>query len=601
MNLTAEQIAIIKSTGDIKINAIAGSGKTTTIIEYAASRPPQSKILYLAFNKSVKLEAKKKFNDKGLFNVTVETAHSLAYKSVIFGSSYKVSPQGYKIHEIVEILGLQDNGEKHSRYVIANHIDKFTSYFCNSDKEKVQDLNYLDIVTDGKAKAFVKMAYPYLEKMTRLFLGKMDSGEIDITHDFYLKKFQLTNPVLRYDYILFDEGQDASPAMLDVFLKQKAVKVIVGDTHQQIYGWRFAVNSLEKARFKTYHLSTSFRFSEDIAKLADGVLKFKSHLGNFTSVTIKGKGQSTAIKTKAVLARTNLGLLLKAIEYVREKEKLKYIYFEGNINSYTYADEGASLYDVLNLYNGKRKLIRDELIKSMKDLNELIEYIDNTEDVQLRMMVEIVKEYGNEIPGLLKVIKDKHVPNEEKEKAEMIFSTVHRCKGMEYDSVQLVNDFLTEEKLEKIIKEQKEEEVNRDKLNEEINLLYVAVTRTRNSIYIPETLMPKDLTKSTQVHVIKVAAEEKEPVKEAEMTYPYQPSKHTVAAHAQKKEKTYSVEKVREIHKEAYMPWTPELDEELTVMFCEGVNIKDLAVHFGRTKGAIRSRIKKLELVELYH
>lgn len=70
MNLTAEQIAIIKSTGDIKINAIAGSGKTTTIIEYAASRPPQSKILYLAFNKSVKLEAKKKFNDKGLFNVS---------------------------------------------------------------------------------------------------------------------------------------------------------------------------------------------------------------------------------------------------------------------------------------------------------------------------------------------------------------------------------------------------------------------------------------------------------------------------------------------------------------------------------------------------
>lgn len=599
MNLTAEQTAIIKSTGNIKINAIAGSGKTTTIIEYAASRPAQSKILYLAFNKSVKLEAKKKFSDKGLSNVTVETAHSLAYKSVIFGSSYKVSPQGYKVHEIVEILGLRDTGEKHSRYVIANHIDKFTAYFCNSDKEKVQDLNYLDIVTDGKAKAFVKMAYSYLERMTRLFLGKMDSGEIDITHDFYLKKFQLTNPVLHYDYILFDEGQDASPAMLDVFLKQKAVKVIVGDTHQQIYGWRFAVNSLEKARFKTYHLSTSFRFSEDIAKLADGVLKFKSHLGDFTSIPIKGKGESKAIKSKAVLARTNLGLLLKAIEYVREKENLKHIYFEGNINSYTYADEGASLYDVLNLYNGKRRLIRDELIKSMKDLDELIEYIDKTEDVQLRMMVEIVKEYGNEIPGILKGIKDKHVPNDDKEKAEMIFSTVHRCKGMEYDSVQLVNDFLTEEKLEKIIKEQKDAEINRDKLNEEINLLYVAVTRTRNSIYIPETLVPKDLATSAQVHVIKVAAEEEESVKEAEMTYPYQISKHTVTE--QEQEKAYSVKKVRETYKGAYMPWTEALDEELTVMFCEGVNVKDLATHFGRTKGAIRSRIKKLELVELYH
>src|SRR5690606_33038267 len=105
MDLTKEQIAIINSSGDIKINAIAGSGKTTTIIEYAGSRPRQSKILYLAFNKSVKLEAKKKFFDKGLYNVSVETAHSIAYKNVVYGSQYKVAPQGYKTHEIVEMMG----------------------------------------------------------------------------------------------------------------------------------------------------------------------------------------------------------------------------------------------------------------------------------------------------------------------------------------------------------------------------------------------------------------------------------------------------------------------------------------------------------------
>jgi len=32
----------------------------------------------------------------------------------------------------------------------------------------------------------------------------------------------------------------------------------------------------------------------------------------------------------------------------------------------------------------------------------------------------------------------------------------------------------------------------------------------------------------------------------------------------------------------------------------EGVNPKDMAKHFGRTRGAITSRIKKLELEELY-
>ena len=57
MEFTKEQNDIINLTGNIKINAVAGSGKTTTIIEYAKTRPKNSKILYLAFNKSVKLEA----------------------------------------------------------------------------------------------------------------------------------------------------------------------------------------------------------------------------------------------------------------------------------------------------------------------------------------------------------------------------------------------------------------------------------------------------------------------------------------------------------------------------------------------------------------
>lgn len=592
MELTKEQYDIINSTGNIKINAVAGSGKTTTVIEYAKTRPATSKILYLAFNKSVKLEAAKKFTDKGLNNVKVETAHSLAYRHIVFKNKYKVRPRGYKTNEIVELLKLQGNGEKHTEYVIANHINKFIAYFCNSDKQKVQELNYLDTVTDPKAKKFVSSFYDYIVSQSRILLSKMNKGEIEITHDFYLKKFQLSKPNLNYDYILFDEGQDASPAMLDVFFNQKATKVIVGDTHQQIYGWRYAVNSLEKADFKTYHLSTSFRFGQDIADLAMEVLKFKKHLGENETIPITGKGNSKEIKTKAVLARTNLGLLLKAIEYVTEKKKVKQIYFEGNINSYTYADEGASLYDVLNLYTEKKHLIKDKLIKAMKNLDELEDYIEKTEDVQLAMMVEIVKEYGSKIPDIIKAIKEKHVDNDDKEKAEMIFSTVHRCKGMEYDAIQLVNDFISEEKLVKLKEEKKSEEINTKKLNEEINLLYVAVTRTKNSIHIPESLMPSELPKSSQIHIMKVVCEEEK-------------EQQRKAALAQKTDKTktekaYSVEEVRSKHKDGYKPWTPELDNELTVMYCEGVNVKDMAKHFGRTRGAITSRIKKLELEELY-
>jgi F-box protein, helicase, 18 len=529
MELTQEQNAIIHSTGNIKINAVAGSGKTTTIIEYAKSRSRDSKILYLAFNKSVKSEAIKKFADHGLTNVKVETAHSLAYKHIVFAHNYTVRPQGYRTNEIAELLNLTGKGEKHAKYVVA----------------------------------------------------------------------KLSNPRLNFDYILFDEGQDASMAMLDVFLKQKAVKVIVGDTFQQIYGWRFAVNSLEKADFKTFHLSTSFRFSQDIANLAMEILKLKEHLGFHRSIPITGKGSSKEIKSKAVLARTNLGLLLKAIEYVTENKKVKPIYFEGNINSYTYADDGTSLYDVLSLYNGNRQRIKDKLISVMKDLEELEDYIDKTEDVQLGMMVEIVKEYGNKIPGIIKTIKERHIENDDKEKAEMIFSTVHRCKGMEYDTVQLVNDFITEDKLEKIQESTRKEERNAFRLNEEINLLYVAVTRARNRIHIPEALMPAGFPPSSQIHIIKTVKEEEKkpavPPRGRVMISDLKPgSKSTV------KEKAWSIGKIRSKHKEAYRPWTTEMDDELTVMYCEGINLRDMAKQLGRSRGAIMARIVKLDLEELY-
>ncbi len=596
MNLTEEQKAILATNTDIAVNAVAGSGKTSTMIEYAASRPAGCRILYLAFNKSVKLEAVRKFAARGLNNVTVETAHSLAYRYIMRGNKYILSSQGYKTHQIAEVLSLTGDGARHTEFILANHISKFITYFCNSDKAKVQDLNYLDTVKEANAKKFVHAFYRVIEEGTRHFLAKMDKAEIEITHDFYLKKFQLSAPVLPYDYILFDEGQDASAAMLDVFLKQPAIKVIVGDTHQQIYGWRYAINSLSKTPFATLNLSTSFRFPADIAALAMGVLSMKDKLGTNKPIPITGKGKTTKTVTKATIGRTNLGLLLNAINYITDNRKVKHIYFEGNIHSYTYADEGASLYDVLSLYNGSRERIRDKLIGSMNTMDELEEYIESTEDAQLGMMMEIVNEYGNEIPRILKNLKDLHTGDEDRLKAEMIFSTVHRAKGMEYDTVHLVNDFISEQKLDRVIKEAEAEKQTPDKakLNEEINLLYVAVTRTRHKLYVPDSLVPADLPASA--HIIKLRKENNDNTFGQTSKVISEPKKKYIAKTpaVSSAEKKYSVEKSREVNKDAYKPWTASQDDELIYLYESDNSFFDMAAHFGRTRGAIISRLRKL-------
>lgn len=61
-------------------------------------------------------------------------------------------------------------------------------------------------------------------------------------------------------------------------------------------------------------------------------------------------------------------------------------------------------------------------------------------------------------------------------------------------------------------------------------------------------------------------------------------------------EPTYSVYACRQEHPNAYDPWSEEDDRTLAEMWHDGASVDDLASHFGRKRGAIISRIKKLNL-----
>jgi F-box protein, helicase, 18 len=591
MQLTAEQQDVLNTDGNLVINAVAGSGKTTTLIAYAKSRPASSRILYLAFNKTVKTEAIQKFSAAQVTNVKVETAHSLAFDYIVKHSSYKVLP-GYKSYEWCDMLAIK-TGDRHTDFIIASHVNKFISYFCNSKAARVQELNYTNTVTDAKAAAFVKNFYPAIERFTREALAKMDKAEIAVTHDFYLKKFQLGQPALPYDYILFDEGQDASAAMLDVFLQQPAIKIIVGDAHQQIYGWRYAINSLQQVEFPVYNLSNSFRFDEEVALIANKILVWKKLLNQPPAVKITGTGiPSGTATTKATLGRTNLSLLLNAIAQWQHGQ-IKNLYFEGNINSYTFADEGASLYDVLNLYNGKRDKIKDKLIAEMKTMKELEEYIEKTEDNSLAMIVEVVKEFGNNLPSLINELKTNHTGS--KEDADMIFSTVHRCKGMEYDEVTLLNDFINEEKLKKYIEQyggDKINEADKGRLAEEINILYVAATRAKNKLIIPPEINP--------LRSIEMAQPQQKIISTGKN---YQRSRYNddwelysrTAGNNHNGQLHSNISKKPGNHGKR---WTDDDEDLLEELFAKNVSIKEIARQLGRGESGIRHKLMNMGLLE---
>ncbi len=64
--------------------------------------------------------------------------------------------------------------------------------------------------------------------------------------------------------------------------------------------------------------------------------------------------------------------------------------------------------------------------------------------------------------------------------------------------------------------------------------------------------------------------------------------------------KAYTLDEKRILNKNAYTPWTEEDDNKLELLYCEGKSVKMSVDIFGRNKGAIESRIKKLELKEKY-
>lgn len=68
----------------------------------------------------------------------------------------------------------------------------------------------------------------------------------------------------------------------------------------------------------------------------------------------------------------------------------------------------------------------------------------------------------------------------------MILSTGHKSKGLEWNNVEIIDDFLN-------IKQELEEREQIAIAKEELNLLYVAVTRAKNSLNInKDYLLEKD-------------------------------------------------------------------------------------------------------------
>jgi hypothetical protein len=360
--------------------------------------------------------------------------------------------------------------------------------YCNSSDDKIEEVHFEDEYNSS-----VLIKYPELIEISRLIWSEMSNpnNSFPISHDGYLKLWSLRSPHVPGDVILHDESQDMNPVTLKILIEQRNQSnpglVVVGDGHQAIYGWRGAINSMESLKLEAKYvrnLTASFRFGQEIADNASKVLQ---NLKN-DSIRIIGSGPTKGeIPKLCYIGRKNASLIGMAINRMRKDSDLKF-HFAGTrlLNNWDpyYLYEFQKPLDLLNIQKGRTDLVVLGQMKKFNNFDEVADLIrgdDEGNGVDRELvwfMNNLVNPYGDELPNLITELRNKSVSPHE---ANLSLSTAHRSKGLEWESVIMLDDFFD---LTEICPGTP---LGQETI-EEINAIYVAMTRAAKNIEYGLTL-----------------------------------------------------------------------------------------------------------------
>lgn len=459
---------ITKNKGLVKVNAISGAGKTSLLVGIAEALQPNNG-MYLAYNKAIATESKKKFNKV----IDCRTTHSLAYQYTIRQENLWLGYFSYK--DIKEPLP----------YEIKAAIVDYIREFCLSEFTDIKDFTAL---IKGLKESQVNLMIKYMNMMS--------TGEIQCTHDFYLKYFHIKLATVGitystpFDLLMLDESGDLNPVTLEIFKLLPATrKVMVGDQNQNIYTFNHTINCFKEMENegKIFPMTQSFRVAEHIA---DRVEKFCKRFINkdmeFRGVPNTDKN----IKTRAFISRTNGQLVAKmmelndlGIQYTLTRPtksifRVPLMVCGLGKNKKVYDPEYSYLTDDLNEYYNNPDLQSNmSLVVYLKE-----KYDDN---VPLQSAITLVQNHGRK--AIMECFEE--AKKHEKMVTNYTLCSAHSSKGLEFDEVEIGND------LNKAVENIITSILNlgsTDHLNEiekaELNLYYVACTRSkkvlRNASYL---------------------------------------------------------------------------------------------------------------------
>lgn len=473
-------------TGSAIVEAVAGAGKTTTIVQALNRIPSHQKVLFLAFNKSIAQELQQRVPA----HVEARTLNSLGHKALSKSLKERLRTwpklDSNKTRGLMRMMMERDEIEGFGAEVkqlvgLAKAYGLVPSMAGRHHTALVSDTRdqwewLVERFDLDLSENQTLQAIDYARQI--LAAGIQDCRVVDYDDQLYLPVIK-NMPLFRFDWVFVDEAQDLSPiqhALVRKALKPGARLAAVGDPSQAIYGFRGAdSNSMENLQHEfcatRLPLSISYRCPKSVVRYAQRVV---SHIEAADSApdgsvfSLPAYGAEDFCKQDLVICRYTAPLVSTAYALISQRVGVKMLGRE----------IGTGLVRLIErlkpkgIHGEHGILAKLEAWKTAETEKYLAkgqeEKIDAVND-RYETLVTFIREAGvDTIPKLKNEIEE--LFNQEGDL--LTLATIHKAKGLEAQRVFVLNPDSMPSSM-----------ARKDwQLQQEYNLMYVAYTRAQESL-----------------------------------------------------------------------------------------------------------------------
>lgn len=470
---------ILTGEGSCILQAVAGAGKTTTLVE--ALKIMSGTIFFGAYNKKIAEEIKTKA--AGISNVAISTFHA-AGLGIWTKAVGNVKIDGNKCRDLYRrIFGAQE----HKMYEGAvTNLVSYAKQAAFGVEVDIANVNaWGNLIDHFNVECHDNENFVIEAAQTLIHSSIKENTKIVDFDDMIFAPLYHNTKCTQYDWILIDEAQDTnvSRRLLALkMMKSTSRLVAVGDVNQAIYGFtgadaeamnniKLAVNAIDMP------LTVSYRCPKNVVKEAQ---KYVNHIQAHESAI---DGSITYLNTDiiktakvgdAILCRFNAPLFSLVFSFIAEGipakiegreigTQIKTLVRKYKSKNFATLIERIDAYrdrEVTKLRENEKEMLAvalEDKVACIKVIIDRVQRIDpNTANPVERVCQEIDTIFDDNING------GKYV----------ILSTIHKAKGREWENVFWIQTG-------KVRWAKMDWELQQEK-----NLCYVAVTRSQKNLYL---------------------------------------------------------------------------------------------------------------------